>query len=159
MAAKRHHYRVQVVWTGNQGSGTASYRGYSRAHQITGRGKPVIEGSSDPGFRGDPTRWNPEELLLASVSACHKLWYLGLCADAGIVVMAYTDDAQGIMVEEPDGAGQFASILLRPLVTIAADFDKATAEALHRTAHAMCFIARSVNFPIECRPTIVAGGA
>ena len=155
MAERRHEYRVRVVWTGNGGSGTAT-RGYSRAHRITAAGKPAIEGSSDPGFRGDPARWNPEELLLASLSACHKLWYLGLCADAGVTVTSYEDAAEGCMAEEPDGAGQFVSVVLRPRVAIAIGSDAAKAEALHQVAHRMCFIARSVNFPVEHRPTIVS---
>ena len=159
MAAKQHHYRVRVTWTGNEGSGTASYRRYSRAHRIAARGKPPIEGSSDPSFRGDATCWNPEELLLGSLSACHKLWYLGLCAEAGIVVISYEDDAEGTMLEEPDGAGHFTSVLLRPRVTLVAGSDKTKAEALHETAHAMCFIARSVNFPVEHRPTTLVPGA
>ena len=143
-----------MTWTGNQGAGTASLGGYSRAHRIAAEGKPPIEGSSDPSFRGDPTRWNPEELLLASLSACHELWYLGLCAGAGISVVSYEDDAEGWMVEEPDGAGQFASVLLRPRVVLAADSDAVRAAVLHADAHARCFIARSVNFPVEHRPTV-----
>ena len=155
MTAQQHRYTVQVTWTGNEGTGTASYRGYSRAHRIDGAGKTTIEGSSDPHFRGDPTRWNPEELLLASLSACHKLWYLGLCAKAGITVEAYEDDAEGILVEEPGGAGQFSSVLLRPRVTLRAGSDKLRAEALHEQAHSMCFIARSVNFPVEHHATVL----
>ncbi len=159
MTERQHHYRVRVTWTGNQGDGTASYRGYSRAHRIDGSGKPTIEGSSDPSFRGDPSRWNPEELLLAALSACHKLWYLGLCAEAGVSIVAYRDDAEGVMVEERDGGGQFASVTLRPLVTLAAGSDRAEAEALHARAQAMCFIARSVNFPVSHRPEIAVAAA
>ena len=150
---KHHTYRARIAWTGNEGTGTSSYRGYSRAHEITAPGKPAIPGSSDPSFRGDATRWNPEELLLASASACHKLWYLGLCAQAGIVVMAYEDDAEGVMVEEANGAGQFVSMTLRPKVTLAAGADLHAAEHLHHRAHEMCFIARSLNFPITIEPT------
>ena len=156
MASRRHDYRVRVAWTG-EGSGTAAH-GYSRAHRITAPGKPAIEGSSDPAFRGDPARWNPEELLLASLSACHKLWYLGLCAEAGIAVTSYEDDAEGCMVEESDGSGQFVSVVLRPRVTLAVGSDEARAEALHRTAHRMCFIARSVNVPVEHRPILILEG-
>lgn len=155
MALKTHHYTVHVAWTGNQGSGTASYRGYSRDHSITAQGKPAIAGSSDPAFRGDPQRWNPEELLLASLSACHKLWYLGLCAEAGIVVEAYEDDALGTMVEEGDGAGQFTSVVLRPRVRVAPGSDLERARALHHVAHEKCFIARSVNFALELQPVIL----
>jgi organic hydroperoxide reductase OsmC/OhrA len=152
--AKQHRYVVQLRWTGNTGSGTASYRGYERAHDIIAAGKPAIAGSSDPAFRGDADRWNPEELLVASLAACHKLWYLGLCAQHGIVVTGYEDEAEGCMVEEPGGAGQFVSVTLQPRVTIAAG-DAGEAAALHDQAHAMCFIARSVNFPVTHDATIV----
>lgn len=149
MHTKGHEYAVQVTWTGNQGSGTSSYQGYSRAHVINAPGKAPIEGSSDPAFRGDPTRWNPEELLLAALGACHKLWYLGLCAEAGVVVLAYQDDAQGTMVVERDGGGQFTSVTLRPKVVLAPGSDVHTARVLHDMAHEKCFIARSVNFPVH----------
>lgn len=154
MADTQHRYAVTVTWTGNIGAGTASYRGYERAHDIMADGKATIAGSSDPAFRGNAGRWNPEELLVASLSACHKLWYLGLCAQAGVVVTAYEDSAEGSMSEEAGGAGQFTSVTLRPHVTISADSDEATAVALHHRAHAMCFIARSVNFPVSNVPTV-----
>jgi len=156
MSGRSHRYRVTVTWTGNRGDGTASFRGYGRDHAITAQGKPPIAGSSDPAFRGDPARWNPEELLVASLSACHKLWYLGLCAQAGVVVTAYEDEVEGEMAEEAGGAGQFTAVTLRPRVTIAAGSDAALALALHHKAHAMCFIARSVNFPVGCEPTVAA---
>ncbi len=157
MADKQHRYAVTVTWTGNTGTGTSTYRGYDRAHTLSAPGKPPIAGSSDPAFRGDPARWNPEELLLASLSACHKLWYLGLCAQAGIVVTAYEDAAEGSMTEEPSGAGQFTAVTLRPRVTISAESDAARAMELHREAHAFCFIARSVNFSVIAQPTIFHG--
>jgi organic hydroperoxide reductase OsmC/OhrA len=150
---KKHAYRVRVTWTGNQGTGTKSHRGYSRAYEIAAPGQPTIAGSSDPSFRGDVARWNPEELLLASASACHKLWYLGLCAQAGIVITSYEDNAEGFMIEEEGGAGQFTSIILKPKVTLAPGANAEMAEALHHKAHEMCFIARSLNFPIEVSPT------
>jgi organic hydroperoxide reductase OsmC/OhrA len=154
MAGREHRYQVTVEWTGNTGTGTAGYRTYERRHEIRAPGapKPPIPGSSDPAFRGDPTRWNPEELLLASLSACHQLWYLHLCADAGVVVTAYVDRAEGTMVEEGSGAGQFSRVVLRPTVTLAPGADVARARALHHDAHAMCYIARSVSFPVEHEP-------
>ncbi len=158
MAHKTHRYEVQIIWTGNEGTGTSSYRGYSRSHVIQAEGKPSIGGSSDPSFRGDPKCWNPEELLLASLSACHKLWYLGLCAEAGIVVLEYEDKAEGTMVEESDGTGQFTSVVLRPKVTLAPGSDIEGAHVLHKTAHEKCFIARSVNFPVSHAPVISAPG-
>jgi organic hydroperoxide reductase OsmC/OhrA len=154
MPNKEHHYEVQVTWTGNEGTGTSSYRGYSRSHVIKAQGKTPIDGSSDPSFRGDATRWNPEELLVASLSACHKLWYLGLCAEAGIVVLAYEDHAHGTMAEESGGAGQFTSVVLKPKVTLAPGSDTEKAQALHHAAHEKCFIARSVNFPVTHIPEL-----
>lgn len=153
--AKTHHYAVIVKWTGNTGSGTSGYRGYERQHEIfTEMEKPVIPGSSDPSFRGDPSRWNPEELLVSALSACHKLWYLHLCAEAGIVVVAYVDHAEGVMEETTDGSGFFQQVILRPEVTVASGSDVVKARALHDEAHAKCFIARSVNFPVRHEPRI-----
>lgn len=152
MAKREHHYRVDVEWTGNTGAGTANYRAYARDYTLTAPGKPPIAGSADPAFLGDKTRWNPEDLLVASASACHKLWYLHLCADAGIHVLAYVDEAQGTMV---DGErGHFTQIVLRPHVTIRAGDDALRAAQLHERAHQECFIANSLNFPIRCEPTI-----
>jgi organic hydroperoxide reductase OsmC/OhrA len=125
-------------------------------HEISAEGKLVIGASSDPVFRGDRTRWNPEELLVAALSSCHQLSYLHLCADVGIVVVEYVDHAEGWMVETPDGSGQFTRVVLRPKVTISAG-DAAKAKELHHEAHAKCFIARSVNFPVENEPEIAVG--
>jgi organic hydroperoxide reductase OsmC/OhrA len=152
---KPHHYVVRVVWTGNAGTGTRFYNGYERAHEIGVTGKPRINGSADPAFRGDPARWNPEELLVASLSACHQLWYLHLCSEYRIIVTAYEDDAEGIMVEEASGAGQFTSVTLRPRIVISSNSDEAVARSLHSRAHEMCFIARSMNFPVRHEPTII----
>jgi organic hydroperoxide reductase OsmC/OhrA len=154
MSARPHTYKVTVTWTGNQGDGTASHAGYSRDHIIEAGAKPRIYGSSDPAFLGDPARWNPEDLLLASIAACHKLWYLGLCAQAGIRVRTYRDEAEATMLEDTGGAGRFVSAVLRPRITIAPGGDAARARALHHDAHACCFIANSVNFPITIQPDI-----
>lgn len=156
---KEHTYSVTVQWTGNTGSGTSGYRSYERAHQIVSKGKPTILASSDPSFRGDAARWNPEELLLAALSSCHQLAYLHLCAVAGVVVVDYADRAEGTMAETPDGAGQFTRVMLHPKVIIAAGSDAVKALALHHEAHEKCFIARSVNFPVGCEPQIVRGDA
>lgn len=155
MTARAHHYAVSVSWPAEPGPGTVSYGAYSRAHSIGAGAKPPIPGSSDPAFRGDAARWNPEEMLVASLSACHKLWYLHLCAEAGIVVTAYEDNATGTMTEAPDGGGAFTEVVLRPRVTLAAG-DPARAAALHHAAHEKCFIARSVNFPVRCAPEILS---
>ncbi|HEY9640418.1 MAG TPA: OsmC family protein [Coleofasciculaceae cyanobacterium] len=152
--SKTHQYSVEVRWIGNTGQGTANYRVYDRAHEISVAGKPIIPGSADPAFRGDPTRYNPEELLVSSISTCHMLWYLHLCADAKIIVTAYLDHAIGFMTETKEGGGQFTEVILKPVITITAGSDAAQAEQLHETAHHLCFIANSVNFPVRCQPLL-----
>ena len=149
MSEKAHYYETNLKWTGNQGEGTGSYRSYERDHTITIPGKPDILGSSDPAFRGDPSRHNPEELLVASLSACHMLWYLHLCASHKIVVLAYEDRATGEMVENADGSGRFKSVTLHPNITLADPAMKVKAEALHEKANQACFIANSCNFPVH----------
>ena len=151
-----HHYHTVTTWTGNLGSGSAGYREYSRDHEITAGRKPAIPGSSDPAFRGDPARYNPEELLVASLSTCHMLWALHLCADAGIVVTEYTDAATGTMVETPDGGGQFTEVTLRPRMRISDPARIGEAAKLHHRAGELCFIARSVRFPVRHEPTVIA---
>lgn len=151
---RKHEYAVDLEWTGNNGTGTSGYRDYRRDHAIAAAGKPAIAGSSDKAFRGDPARWNPEELLVAALASCHQLAYLHLCADAGIVVLAYADHAEGVMEEAPNGGGRFQSVVLRPRVVLAAASDVLLARDLHHSAHAKCFIAKSVNFPVRCEPEI-----
>ncbi len=158
MAARTHTYRTRLTWTGADPA--VPFRNHRRDYRIDAAGKPSLEGSCDPVFRGDAARWNPEDLLVASLSACHQLWYLGLCAAAGIEVLAYEDAAEGTMVEESaGGAGQFSEVLLRPHVTVAAGSDMAKAEALHAAAHDRCFIARSVNFPVRHEATVIVRAA
>jgi organic hydroperoxide reductase OsmC/OhrA len=152
---KLHRYAIEMDWTGNDGAGTATYKSYRRDHIIQVKGKPDILGSSDPGFRGSPERYTPEELLVASLSACHMLWYLHLCSTNGISVLAYTDAASGEMRENEDGSGEFVHVTLRPRVTIAKGGDRIKTLALHHEAHRLCFIARSVNFPVETSAEII----
>lgn len=155
MTAKTHRYTVGLEWTGNRGTGTSGYRDFSRDHVLTAVNKPRIAGSSDPAFRGDAARWNPEELLLAALSPCHQLWYLHLCAVAGVIVVAYEDRATGEMEESADGGGQFVGATLHPRVTLAHGSDADHAARLHHDANAKCFIARSVTFPVKHAPEIV----
>jgi organic hydroperoxide reductase OsmC/OhrA len=154
MMPRSHNYGVSVTWTGNRGTGTSGYREYGRDHDVGADGRPVIAGSSDPVFRGDPARWNPELEFVAALSQCHMLWYLHLCAVAGVVVTSYTDDAVGTMTEDEDGGGRFIEVVLRPRVTIASPELAETAARLHKDAHAKCFIANSVNFPVRHEPVI-----
>jgi organic hydroperoxide reductase OsmC/OhrA len=151
---KEHLYTVGVRWTGDLGGGTSGYRSYKRDHEIQAAGKPPIHASSDPAFRGDASRYNPEELLVASLSACHMLWFLHLCADAGLVVTDYRDEAEGKMAETEDGGGRFTQVTLRPAVRLAAGADTELSLRLHEKARRLCFIANSVNFPVLCEPSV-----
>lgn len=152
--AREHHYALQLRWTGNKGKGTSGYREYDRTHEISIEGKPMLQGSADPAFLGDPSLHNPEDLLVASLAACHMLWYLHLCADAGVVVTAYEDNATGTMTQQA-GKAQFSSVVLKPKVTIKAGGDAAKAEQLHEQANELCFIARSVNFSVSHEAEII----
>ncbi len=154
--SRTHRYTPRLRWTGDLGEGTATFRGYARAHEVFGDGKPPIPGSSDPSFRGDAARWNPEELLVASLSQCHMLWYLHLCAVGGVVVTAYEDAPVGVMAEDADGGGRFVEVVLRPEVVVAEPGMVERALELHGPAHDKCFIASSVRFPVRHEPSATA---
>lgn len=154
---KNHQYQIKVAWTGNDGNGTQNYTSYRRDHTIYGEGKYTeIQASSDPSFLGDPSKYNPEDLFLSSIAACHMLWYLHLCSVHKIVVTEYTDLAKGTMVELENGSGRFTSVTLHPKVTITDTHQIAKANALHKEAHNMCFIANSCNFNIDHVPETIA---
>lgn len=153
--SKEHRYTLSVKWTGNTGEGTANYRAYERSHLIAIENKANIHGSSDPAFRGDATLHNPEELLVASIATCHMLWYLHLCADAGIIITDYIDKPIGTMTETSNGGGRFTEVVLHPTVTIAHDTMLATATLLHHKANELCYIANSCNFPILHKPVFI----
>jgi len=150
----RHEYRVDVMWTGNRGTGTSGYRDYGRDHIIRIDGKPELLGSSDPTFHGDSSRHNPEDMLVAALSTCHMLSYLHMAMMAGVVVTNYQDAVEGSM-ETAGNSGRFTEVVLRPTVTISASSDPIKAETAHDDAHHACFIANSVNFPVRCEPRIV----
>lgn len=150
---QEHHFQCHLTWSANP-EGTASYDTYSRAYRVDIEGKPSIAGSAAPGVRGDPAVHNPEDMLVAALSSCHCLTYLALCARSGIRVLAYEDDASGVMKPE-GGAIRFTEVTLRPRVTVAPGADLDRARALHEKAHKHCFIASSVNFPVRHEPTIV----
>ena len=152
-----HTFTATLRWTGNLGTGTSSYRAYGRDYELSGPLKAsAIAGSSAKTYRGDETRYNPEELVVAALSSCHLLAYLHLCADAGIVVTAYDDSAEGTMQTNPNGSGEFVEVMLRPRVQITDPARRGEADALHERAHEVCFIARSVNFPVMCQPATVS---
>jgi organic hydroperoxide reductase OsmC/OhrA len=152
---KQHNYSLTINWTGNKGEGTSGYKSYERSHEIIIDGKEIIKASSDPSFLGDKKKYNPEELLLASISSCHMLWYLHLCSDAGIVVTNYKDNAKGIMEETIDGGGKFTSVTLYPTITLKDSKQQEQANSLHTKANELCFIANSLNFKVGHQVTFV----
>ncbi|MHC6593672.1 OsmC family protein [Arthrobacter sp. C152] len=156
MNLHEHRYALTVQWTGNLGAGTSSYRGYSRDHDVAIAGLPVLKGSADPTFHGDRERYNPEQLLLAALAQCHMLSYLHVAVKHGVVVTDYRDEATGLMRLNRDGSGQFERVVLNPHVTVADAAQADLAAALHHEANQVCFIARSVNFPVEHQPVTVA---
>ncbi len=153
---KQHHYSLKVNWTGNKGEGTTDYKSYARSYEIVIDGKEIIEGSSDPAFLGDKTKYNPEELLLASISSCHMLWYLHLCSDAGIVVTKYVDNAKGIMLETAGAGGKFIEVVLNPTISLKKIEQKEAANTLHTKANELCFIANSLNFKVKHNATFIS---
>lgn len=154
-----HTYSATITWTGAGAAGTASYTSYSRNHEVSLHGKPVLLGTADPAFRGDPDRFTPEELLVVALSQCHMLWFLHLASSAGITVTSYVDQAGGTMRIESQGAGQFTDVVLRPRIGLGSPTTRSgepvtdeLVEEVHVRAHQHCFIARSVNFPVRLDP-------
>lgn len=151
-----HRYQITMQWEGNTGQGTKDYKSYERSHRLKVEGKSDLLCSSDPAFRGDPTKWNPEELLLGSLSSCHMLWYLHLCAINKIVVWDYRDNPTAVMSVDSSGAGRFIEAILSPSIVITEVDRIADAERLHHEAHQKCFIANSISFPTKINPKISA---
>ena len=150
---KKHNYQTKVEWTGNEGQGTLNYKSYNRNHTIFADGKyRAIDGSADPAFMGDSEKYNPEDLFLSSLSACHMLWYLHLCCVNKITVIEYTDLAKGTMEETDNGSGRFTEVILNPKVKIREENRIDLANKLHQEANKMCFIANSCNFKIQHNP-------
>ncbi|MGH7603332.1 MAG: OsmC family protein [Gemmatimonadaceae bacterium] len=156
---KTHEYKSRLTWDGAVGDEPFAYQSYNRKYTVHVDGKPDLHGSADPIFRGDPTRYNPEDLFVISLSSCHLLSYFALCARKGVAVVAYEDDASGTMTINPDGSGKFEDVTLRPVVTIAPDADKELALTLHDEAHRQCFIASSVAIPVHHEATICVASA
>ncbi|MGZ3863872.1 MAG: OsmC family protein [Bacteroidia bacterium] len=153
---KEHHYTANIVWTGNKGEGTKTYTSYDRNYTISVMNKPDINGSADIPFRGDGTKYNPEDFLLCSLSTCHMLWFLHFCADNGIIVTDYKDTPKGTMIQNAGGGGHFTEVILNPAVTITDASKTELANSLHAKANEKCFIANSCNFPVKHNPSCVA---
>ena len=148
MATKQHNYNLTVKWTGNTGQGTANYDSYERSHSVSVPGKKQLNCSSDSPYRGDKSKNNPEDLLLASLSACHMLWFLHFCVEAGVIVIDYTDNAEGKMIQTSNGAGYFTEVILHPSVVVLNKSMIGKVEDIHKKASQFCFIANSVKFPV-----------
>lgn len=153
-----HHYTVDVDWVGNRGEGTTGYRSYGRDVVVRAEGKPELAGSADVPFRGNPDRWNPEELLVAALAQCHLLSYLHSAVKHGIVVVDYADSAVATMEQVGDG-GRFTSVTLRPRVTITDPAKTDLAQQIHAEASANCFIAASVAFPVLHEPVVTVAAS
>lgn len=152
-------YELTLTWTGNTGSGTSGVRDFSRSHAVEVPGKPTLHMSADIPFRGDADRWNPEELLLAALSGCHMLSYLWLAAQNGVVVAAYTDHPSATLTLHRDGGGEMESATLQPAVTVLDERHRELALNMHEEAARLCFIARSVNFPVRHQPSVTVAPA
>lgn len=150
-----HTYNSHIEWTGNTGQGTMHYRAYTRDWQVAVPGKPPIPCSNDPLLGGNPALMNPEDLLLSALSACHMLWYLHYASESAIVVTAYEDTPEALGEVGTSGAGRFVSACLRPVVTVMPGADMVRARAIHDDIHKVCFIARSVAFPVTVEPRFV----
>ncbi len=150
---RQHNYSATIKWTGNKGKGTSNYKEFERSHTISINNKPNILCSSDPAFLGDKTKYNPEELLLASLSSCHMLWYLHLCSESNIIVTKYIDNPTGIMIEKQNGSGYFSEVNLNPTIIVTENSMIEKAIELHKKANELCFIANSVNFKVFHNPS------
>lgn len=156
--SKQHHYALKITWTGNRGTGTNHYTSYDRSHTIEAPNKIPIYASSDAPFLGDVSKHNPEDFLLASLASCHMLWYLHLCADAGVIVLSYIDHPNGMLLQNEAGGGSFSEVTLNPKITISDANLINKALELHQLANKKCFIANSVNFPVKHFPDIIVQG-
>ncbi|MGA2164577.1 MAG: OsmC family protein [Solirubrobacteraceae bacterium] len=129
----QHHARV--LWQGDKQD--------LRAHEIHLAGQTLV-GSCAPGFGGDPEKADPEELFVASLSACHMLWFLDFARRERLRVLSYEDHAEGTM----DGT-RFVEVMLRPRVRFASKVPGDLLYQLHHRAHEACFIANSVNCDVR----------
>ena len=153
----KHGFESRVIWTGNRGTGTSAYKAYDRTWDMALPGKPIVHCSNDPMLGGDPSKYNPEDLLISALSSCHMLWYLHLCSQAGVTVIEYEDNAVGIGESEPSGKGKFVEAVLKPKIVVTADSNLEAAHTIHHEIHNYCFIARSVNFPVNIEAEISTG--
>jgi organic hydroperoxide reductase OsmC/OhrA len=155
---QKHNYEATVTWTGARQGTTSSWHAYSREYEALVEGKPTLQLTADSAFLGDAALHNPEDLLVISLSGCHLLTYLWQCSRARLHVVSYADEASGAMIWDGE-TYRFSEVVLRPRVVVKEGSDLALAEELHDRAHDLCFIARSVNFPVRHEPEVTIGAA
>lgn len=159
MSRTAHRYVAEVSWQRAADEAFTDNR-YSRRHQLRFDGGSEVRGSSSPLSvtvpMSDPSAVDPEEMFVASVAACHMLWFLSIAAKQGYVVDSYRDAAAGVMTRNAAGKLWISSVTLRPEVTFSG-VTKPTAqrlEQLHHSAHSECFIANSVKSEVRCEPVL-----
>ena len=152
MGGMTHTFFSHLDWSGAAKGATHEVATLNRALDVTIDGT-TIPMSSAPAFGGDPLRVNPEQLYVASLSACHALTFLFLAARDHLLVTMYSDDAAGELAMV-DGKMRMAVVKLRPQITLdpGADVDKA--RALVEKAHRQCFIGNSVLARVEVEPVV-----
>lgn len=150
--ANQHSYTLDLKWNGNKNDDP---RTYDRSFILSANGKTEIMGSADSFSRGDAKRWNPEEMLLASLSSCHMLWYLYLCSTSKIIVTSYQDHPTGILNIDPNGISRFIEATLNPQIVIADSTRHEEALSLQQQAHDKCYIVNSVNFEVKVKPQVI----
>lgn len=146
----KHLFRAKAIWTLKKKD--ENIKSYSRNHSITIEGKSNLEVSAAKAFKGDAALYNPEDMLLSSLVSCHMMSYLYVCAQFGIEVLSYSDDAVATLEVNDDGSGRFTEVTLKPKVLITNANRIEEALLLHKKANELCFIANSCNFPVYHNP-------
>lgn len=155
--AFKHIFKVALSWFSTEKVASPKSKVYSKSHHISIEGKSDLAISAAKAFKGDPSLYNPEDLLLSSLVSCHMMSYLYLCDQNNIEVISYTDHAEAILEVNSDASGRFVEVILKPAVVILNPEQIALALDLHKKANQLCFIANSCNFPVMHMPTCLAG--
>ena len=141
-----HH--IHLAW--DKGDAPFTYNDYPRNHALSFKnGQETVIASAAPAYKGDATKADPEDLLVASLSSCHMLSFLAIANKKKVTVTAYEDDAVGFL-ENDNGTLWIARVILRPKVTC--DADAGTLAQIHHLAHEACFIANSVKTDVRVEP-------
>ncbi|MGV0996986.1 OsmC family protein [Empedobacter falsenii] len=143
-----HLFKVALNWIKKESKMDSSTRIYTKSHHISIEGKPDLEVSAAKAFKGDPNLYNPEDLLLSSLTSCHMMSYLYCCAQHKIEVISYQDHSEATLQVNPDGSGKIVKVDLFPDIIISDSSQIELALSLHKKANELCFIANSCNFPV-----------